>query len=202
MHVEPLIVPDAFVVTPRQHADDRGVFLEWFKAEAFQRASGHRMPLGQANCSVSRRGTLRGIHFADVPPGQAKYVQCFAGRILDVIVDIRVGSPTFGSWDAVELDDVDRRGLYIAEGLGHAFCALSEQVTIGYLCSEPYAPTRENGLHPLDPDLRLPWPSSDVVLSPKDAAAPTLAEALEQGLLPDYETCREFVTAAASRLPG
>ncbi len=154
------------------------------------------------NISSSRGGTVRGIHFADVPPGQAKYVQCFAGRILDVVVDIRVGSPTFGEWDAIELDDVDRRGLYIAEGLGHAFCALTDDVTIGYLCSEPYAPSREHGITPLDPQLRLPWPSVDVVLSPKDAAAPTLAEAVEQGLLPDYADCTAFITGSRSRARG
>ena len=188
--------------TPVLRPDDRGVFLEAFKASVFEEAVGHPLNLRQMNISASRIDTVRGIHFADVPPGQAKYVQCFSGRILDVVVDIRVGSPTFGRWDAVELDDVERRGLYIAEGLGHAFCALSEQVTIGYLCSEPYAPTREHGLHPLDPDLGLPWPTADVVLSPKDAAAPTLAEALEQGLLPDYAICREFVTAAESRFRG
>ena len=188
--------------TPVLRPDDRGVFLEAFKASVFEEAVGHPLNLRQMNISASRIDTVRGIHFADVPPGQAKYVQCFSGRILDVIVDIRVGSPTFGTWDAVELDDVERRGLYIAEGLGHAFCALSEQVTIGYLCSEPYAPTREHGLHPLDPDLGLPWPTADVVLSPKDAAAPTLAEALQQGLLPDYAICREFVTAAESRFRG
>ena len=188
--------------TPVLRPDDRGLFLEAFKASVFEEAVGHPLNLRQMNISASRIDTVRGIHFADVPPGQAKYVQCFSGRILDVIVDIRVGSPTFGRWDAVELDDVERRGLYIAEGLGHAFCALSEQVTIGYLCSEPYAPTREHGLHPLDPDLGLPWPTADVVLSPKDAAAPTLAEALEQGLLPDYAICREFVTAAESRFRG
>ena len=188
--------------TPVLRPDDRGVFLEAFKASVFEEAVGHPLNLRQMNISVSRLDTVRGIHFADVPPGQAKYVQCFSGRILDVIVDIRVGSPTFGTWDAVELDDVERRGLYIAEGLGHAFCALSEQVTIGYVCSEPYAPSRERGLHPFDPDLRLPWPSPNAVLSPKDAAAPTLAEALERDLLPDYETCREFVTAAESRFRG
>lgn len=172
--------------TPLLRPDERGLFLESFTASSFQAATGHPFDLQQMNISVSRAGTVRGVHFADVPPGQAKYVQCFAGRILDVVVDIRVGSPTFGRWDAVELDDQARNGLYIAEGLGHAFCALTESVTVGYLCSEPYAPTRERGINPLDPELKLPWPSADVVLSPKDAAAPTLAEAIEQGLLPVY----------------
>ena len=145
------------------------------------------------NISVSRAGTVRGIHFADVPPGQAKYVQCLAGRILDVVVDIRVGSPTFGTWDAIELDDVERKGLYIAEGLGHAFCALSDSATVGYLCSEPFSPTREHGIHPLDPTLNLPWPDGqNSLLSAKDAAAPSLAEALARDLLPKYDECSSY----------
>ena len=184
--------------TPLIRADDRGVFLESFKASQFDLAVGHPLRLEQMNVSVSRANTVRGLHFADVPPGQAKYVQCFAGRILDVVVDIRVGSPTFGTWDAVELDDTDRKGLYIAEGLGHAFCALSDTVTVGYLCSEPYSPSREHGIHPLDPDLGLPWPKGDLMLSPKDASAPTLAEAMAQGMLPDYEACRAFVSGLST----
>ncbi len=173
------------------------MFLESFKAVEVEKAIGHPFTLKQMNISSSRAGTVRGIHFADVPPSQAKYVQCFAGRILDVVVDIRVGSPTFGRWDAIELNDADRTGLYISEGLGHAFCALSDEVTVGYLCSEPYAPTRERGVHPLDPELKMPWPDSDLVLSPKDAAAPTLAEAQEQGLLPKYADCVEFLASLA-----
>lgn len=178
--------------TPVLRPDDRGVFLEAFKASEFERAVGHRFDLRQMNISISRAGTVRGLHFADVPPGQAKFIQCFTGRILDVVVDIRVGSPTFGQWDAVELDDEQRNGLYVAEGLGHAFCALSDTAIIGYLCSEPYAPAREHGIMPMDPALGLPWPEGDLVLSPRDAAAPTLAEAIEQGLLPRYDECRAF----------
>lgn len=179
--------------TPLIRPDDRGSFLESFKASAFESAVGHPLGLQQMNISVSRAHTVRGVHFADVPPSQAKYVQCFSGRILDVVIDLRVGSPTFAAWDAVELDDTTRKGLYIAEGLGHAFCALSESATIGYVCSEPYSPTREHGIHPLDPALELPWPDGELLLSPKDSAAPTLAEALADGLLPQYEACRDFV---------
>jgi dTDP-4-dehydrorhamnose 3,5-epimerase len=188
-----LSIEGVWAFTPLQRPDDRGVFLESFKSSEFDAAIGHMLTLKQMNISVSRYGTLRGVHFADVPPGQSKYVQCFSGRILDVVVDIRVGSPTFGSFDAVELDDESRTGLYIAEGLGHAFFALSDSVTVGYLCSEPYAPTREHGLHPLDPDLALPWPAGDHVLSPKDAAAPTLAQALADGQLPSYADCTTFI---------
>ncbi len=179
--------------TPVLRADDRGVFLESFKGSVFTEALGHSFDLHQMNISVSKQGTVRGVHFADVPPGQAKYVQCFDGRILDIAVDIRVGSPTFGQWEAVELDSESRRGLYLAEGLGHAFCALTEFVTVGYLCSEPYAPTREHGIHSLDPELNLPWPhGSNSLLSPKDAAAPTLNEARESGLLPTFEVCQAW----------
>ena len=179
--------------SPILRTDDRGVFLESFKADVFEDAVGRTFDLKQMNISVSKQGTVRGIHFADVPPGQAKYVQCFDGRILDVVVDIRVGSPTFGQWDAAELDADSRTGLFIAEGLGHAFCALTESVTVGYLCSTPYSPSREHGVHPLDPDLDIPWPTqSDVLLSDKDQAAPMLAQAVKSGLLPTIEQCRDW----------
>jgi len=148
------------------------------------------------NISVSKGGTIRGVHFADVPPGQAKYVQCFAGSILDIVVDIRVGSPTFGDYDAVELSAESRTGLYIPEGFGHAFCALSDSATVGYLCSEGYSPQREHGIHPLDPDLALPWPAAaSPVLSAKDAAAPTFSQARESGLLPNFDTCQQFIAS-------
>lgn len=194
MEAQPGSIDGVYLFTPLLRPDDRGVFLESFKDSVFTEAVGHRFDLKQMNISVSKQGTVRGIHFADVPPGQAKYVQCFDGKILDIVVDIRVGSPTFGQWEAVELDSKSRRGLYISEGLGHAFCALSESVTVGYLCSEPYAPTREHGVHPLDVELNLPWPDGrESVLSPKDAAAPTLREAQESGLLPSYAECVSWI---------
>ena len=193
MEVTELKVPGAWSFTPRQFPDPRGVFLEWFKAAVVEDAIGHRLALAQANHSVSTRGTLRGVHFADVPPGQAKYVYCTRGAVLDVIVDIRVGSPTFGVSDAVRLDEQDRRGVYLSEGLGHAFLALTDDANVTYLCSEPYHPTGEHGLHPLDPDLALDWPADiEPLLSDKDAAAPTMAEAEQQGLLPSYDACLRF----------
>jgi len=194
VNVEPLAIAGTWLFTPILRPDDRGVFLESFKSDAFSEGVGRSLDLAQMNISVSRGGTVRGIHFADVPPGQAKYVQCFDGRILDVVVDIRVGSPTFGQWDAIELDSQTRHGLFIEEGLGHAFCALSEVATVGYLCSQGYAPTREHGVHPLDPAVGIEWPvDGEIVLSPKDAAAPLLADAAEQGLLPDFAECQSFI---------
>lgn len=193
MQVSPTSIPGSWLFTPTLHRDDRGMFCECYTSRSFVDTVGHALDVKQANVSVSSRGTLRGIHFADVPPGQAKYVQCYAGRILDVVVDIRVGSPTFGQWEAVELNSETRQALFISEGLGHAFCALSESATVGYMCSEPYAPTREHGIHPLDPDLAITWPGDlDLQLSPKDAAAPSFAEAGETGLLPRWSECEEF----------
>jgi dTDP-4-dehydrorhamnose 3,5-epimerase len=181
-----------------------GVFLEWFKDEAFAEAVGHRLDLRQANCSVSAAGVLRGIHFADVPPGQAKYVTCLAGAVLDVVVDIRVGSPTFGRWDSVLLDDVDRRAIYLGEGLGHAFLSLADGSTVAYLCSTGYSPGREHGIHPLDPAVGIDWPSTardgsplEVQLSDKDRVAPSLAQAREDGLLPDNEAVLAYVRTLA-----
>lgn len=193
VQVRPLTIPGVWEFTPILRPDDRGVFLESFKASVFEEHIGQLFDLQQMNISVSKAGTVRGIHFADVPPGQAKYVQCFDGAILDIVVDIRVGSPTFGKWEAVELNAETRVGLYLAEGLGHGFCALTESATVGYLCSEPYSPTGEHGIHPLDPELALPWPGgAESVLSAKDAAAPTLAEATAAGLLPNYQDCVDW----------
>ena len=195
MQATPYLISGVWRFDPVLRPDDRGVFLESFKESVFVETVGHSFDLAQMNISVSRAGTVRGVHFADVPPGQAKYVQCFSGKILDIVVDIRVGSPTFGQYEAIELDADSRSGLYISVGLGHAFCALSDSATVGYLCSEGYSPEREHGIHPLDPDLALPWPQGEhSVLSPKDAAAPLLAEAIASALLPQYRECVEFIS--------
>ena len=200
MEIKPLAIEGLWEITPVLRPDDRGVFLEAFKGDVLSQAIGHTFSLKQMNVSVSSVGTVRGIHFADVPVGQAKHVQCLTGAILDVVVDIRVGSPTFGQWDAIELNATTRKALYISEGLGHAFCALTDDATVGYLCSEPYSPTREHGIHPMDPALALPWPAgTEALLSPKDSAAPTLASALESGLLPSYDECLAFRRSLATR---
>ncbi|WP_037885400.1 dTDP-4-dehydrorhamnose 3,5-epimerase [Streptomyces viridochromogenes] len=183
-------IAGAWVLEPKVFRDDRGGFHEWFRGAEFRETTGHDLPLAQANCSVSRWGVLRGVHFADVPPGQAKYLTCVRGVVLDVVVDLRVGSPTFGHWEALRLDDDGRQAVFLAEGLGHAFMALTDDATVVYLCSTGYAPQREHGVHPLDPDLGITWPAHiRPVLSPKDARAPSLAEATRSGMLPSYEAC-------------
>ena len=194
MQVRELTIEGAFEVTPRQFPDERGVFLESFRGDLLAEHLGHRLDVVQTNVSVSARGTVRGIHFADVPPSQAKYITCLSGSLVDYVVDLRVGSPTFGQWDSVLLDATDRRAVYLAEGLGHAFCALEDDTTAMYLCSAAYNPSREHGIHPLDPDLALELPAGveSPTLSDKDSGAPSLTEAHEQGLLPSYAACQEF----------
>ncbi len=186
MKARPLSVAGAWEVTPVIWPDDRGLLLETFRPDKLAAEIGQRITVAQGNLSVSRRGVVRGVHFADVPPGQAKYVTCVRGAGLDVVVDIRVGSPTYGRYDVVRLDDVERRAVYISAGLGHAFCALEDDTALSYLCSTIYNPPVEHTVHALDPALDLPWPDMPLVLSPRDHEAPTVAEARERGLLPDY----------------
>ncbi|GII99300.1 DTDP-4-dehydrorhamnose 3,5-epimerase RmlC [Sediminihabitans luteus] len=208
MQVRELAVPGAWEITPTQHGDDRGTFLEWYADPVVVEAIGHPLRLAQANLSVSAAGVVRGVHYADVPPGQAKHVTCVRGAVLDVVVDLRVGSPTFGTWDSVLLDDVDRRVVHIPEGLGHAFCALEDDSTVAYLCSTGYSPGREHGIDPLDPELGIAWPDRGrdgaplvLRLSDKDAAAPRLAEALAAGALPDAGEVEAFRASLRAARP-
>ncbi|MFF3113179.1 dTDP-4-dehydrorhamnose 3,5-epimerase [Kitasatospora sp. NPDC057904] len=192
MKFRELSIPGAFEVTPQQHGDPRGLFMEWYRFDRLEEVVGHPLRLAQGNLSVSAKDVVRGIHFADVPPGQAKYVSCVRGAVLDVVVDLRVGSPAFGKWEFVRLDDAERKSVYIPEGVGHGFCALTDDATLSYVCSETYNPTGEHSVHPLDPDLGIEWPADAPQLSARDAAAPTLAEAIASGLLPDYRQCLAY----------
>ncbi|RRO12714.1 dTDP-4-keto-6-deoxy-D-glucose epimerase [Saccharopolyspora rhizosphaerae] len=192
MQVRRLEITGAFEFTPKAFPDHRGLFVAPFQEATFTGATGHRMRLAQTNHSVSARDVIRGVHFADTPPGQAKYVYCPQGALLDVVVDVRVGSPTFGRWEAIRLDSSEYRAVYLAEGLGHAFLALTDNTVMTYLCSTAYNPAGEHGVNPLDPELGLPWAeelTGEAILSEKDRNAPTLAQAADSGLLPDFETC-------------
>lgn len=126
-----------------------------------------------------------------------------AGAVLDVVVDLRLGSPTFLRWEGVRLDDTDRRAVYLAEGLGHGFCALTDDATIAYFCSTTYNPSGEHTVHPLDEELGIEWPSRAPLLSARDAAAPSLAQARSAGVLPQYAICRDYaVSLDAGAHPG
>lgn len=201
MQVRELAVPGAVEFIPKIFPDPRGLFVAPFQQSAFVEATGHRLHLAQSNHSVSRRGVIRGVHFSDVPPGQAKYVQCTQGALLDVAIDVRVGSPTFGRWAAVRLDSETYRAVYLAEGLGHAFIALTDGTVMTYLCSTGYNPDAERTVNPLDPALALPWPADlEPVLSDKDRAAPTLAEAAAAGLLPRWKDCQARYAALRAQV--
>jgi dTDP-4-dehydrorhamnose 3,5-epimerase len=194
MEVRALEVAGAWEITPAVHPDSRGLFFEWLTDHGFAEFAGHRLDVRQANCSVSAAGVLRGLHFAQLPPSQAKYVTCLSGSVFDVVVDIRVGSPTFGRWDAVTLDAHDHKSVYISEGLAHGFLALQDNSTVMYLCSAEYSPGREHTIAPTDPALAIEWPSGhEWVISDRDAAAPTLAEVRAAGLLPTWDDARAFV---------
>jgi len=199
MQIRALSIEGSFEITPRVFPDDRGVFLESFRGDRLAQVLGHRMDIIQTNVSVSSRGTVRGVHFADLPPSQAKYVTTLSGSFIDFVIDIRVGSPTFGQWDSVLLDTRDRRAIYLAEGLGHAICALEDNSTVMYLCSAAHDPTREHAINPLDPELGLTMPAGVTpVLSAKDAAAPRLSQAAARGLLPRYDECVRYYAALAA----
>jgi len=199
MDIRALSIEGSFEITPRQFPDDRGVFLESFRGDRLAEVIGHRLDIVQTNVSVSSRGTVRGVHFADVPPSQAKYVTALSGSFIDFVIDIRVGSPTFGQWDSTVLDTLDRRAIYLAEGLGHAICSLEDDSTVMYLCSTTYDPAREHGIDPLDPELGLTMPEGITpVLSARDAVAPSLSQAAAQGLLPRYDECLRFYAELAA----
>lgn len=194
MQIRELSIPDSYEITPVQRRDERGSFLEWYRFDLMEQAVGHSLNLRQGNTSVSKKGVVRGVHFADIPPGQAKYVTASHGAVLDFAIDIRVGSPTFGEWDSVLLDDVDRKAIYLGEGLGHAFVALTDDATVSYLVSDTYNPGREHGINPLDPEVGLAFPgeAGELLLSPKDIEAPSLADAAAQGLLPTWGDARAY----------
>lgn len=190
MKARQLAVAGAFEFTPESYGDSRGSFTSPFQEPAFVEATGHTFSVAQTNSSRSARNVVRGIHFTKTPPGQEKYVYCPKGRVLDLVLDIRVGSPTFGVWDAVELDEDSPRAVYFPVGVGHAFFVLAEGSVMSYMVSSSYVPEWELSVNPLDPALDLPWGTGDeLIVSDRDRVAPTLAEARESGLLPVYADC-------------
>ena len=159
---------------PEVHRDERGFLLESYNREAWHEL-GVRDDFVQDNHSRSSRGVVRGMHL-QVGAGQAKLVRCVRGQVLDVIVDVRQGSPAFGSWEGFTLDDRQLRELYVPIGFAHGFCALSDVVDVAYKCSTYYDPALERGFRYDDPDVAIEWPSMELAASARDAAAPTLRE--------------------------
>ncbi len=194
MQIRQLSIAGAYEVTPDLHTDDRGTFLEWYRFDALEAVIGHPLDLRQANTSVSRRGVVRGIHFADFPRGQAKYITVARGSVLDFVVDIRIGSPTYGKWESAVLDDQQHHALYLSEGLGHLFVAREDDTTVSYLVSDVYNPTAEHGINPFDSDIALVFPSDlpELLVSDKDRDAPSLAELAAAGTLPTLQAANAY----------
>jgi dTDP-4-dehydrorhamnose 3,5-epimerase len=161
------------LLEPGAHQDERGFFAETFRASVWAE-HGVADTFVQDNQSRSRRGTLRGMHF-QTSPGQAKLVRCARGSILDVVVDLRHGSPTFGSWEGFELDDERLRQLYVPVGFAHGFCVTSDLADVVYKCSSYYDPATERGIAYDDPEVGIEWPPGDHVVSGRDRDAPMLA---------------------------
>ena len=164
------------LIEPDVHGDERGFFLETFRATALAELGIHDEWV-QDNHSRSARGVLRGMHFQ---PGMAKLVRCGRGAILDVLVDIRPGSPSFGAWEGFQLDDRDHRQLYCPDGFAHGFCVLSDVADVLYRCSAYYDPAREGGFRYNDPAVGIAWPAMEHTVSERDANAPLLSELLQR----------------------
>ena len=187
MLIEEMVIPGTYLVTPRQIHDERGNFYEAMRDDTLEKATGVAFQPRQINYSVSRRHTLRGIHSVSIPPGQAKYVTCVRGVLRDIVVDLRIGSPAFMKHQVNELDADSGRSVYVPEGVGHGFLALTDDACICYVVSSTYVPGTQIDINPLDPELDLPWDCPEVpLISDKDAKAPTVAEARAAGVLPRF----------------
>ena len=193
MKAHPLSISGSWKIEFKKLEDSRGFFYESFKEEDFKNLIGRNLNIKQTNTSSSSKGSVRGIHYALVPPSQAKLVQCQRGSIKDYIVDIRIGSPTFGKFEEIELSENSASAVFLEEGLGHAFVALENQTVVTYYVTQKHNPDREKGINPFDKSLNVKWPEIDLVLSEKDKQAISLAEAKDQGLLPTFDDCKAFI---------
>ncbi|QVQ55122.1 dTDP-4-dehydrorhamnose 3,5-epimerase family protein [Spiractinospora alimapuensis] len=203
MHVRPLTITGAYEFTPRAFTDVRGAFVAPFQRGPFELATGHPLfPIAQIGHSRSRRGVFRGIHFTTAPPGMATYVYCSQGHVRDFVVDLRVGSPTFGAWDSVDLDGARPRGIFLPVGLGHGYEVRQDDTVITYMLSGGYVPEHERAVTVHDPELALPLAGDgSLVLSPRDTGAPTLATVRAEGGLPDYAECVRLQAALTEKEP-
>jgi dTDP-4-dehydrorhamnose 3,5-epimerase len=193
MKAQPLKISGSWKIEFQKFDDNRGFFYESFKEEDFKKLIGRNLNIKQTNTSSSSKGSVRGIHYALVPPSQAKLVQCQRGSIKDYLIDIRVGSPTFGQFEEIELNENSASAVFIEEGLAHAFVALENQTVVTYFVTEKYNPEREKGINPFDKTLNVKWPDLELILSEKDKQAISLDEAKIQGLLPSFDECQKFI---------
>lgn len=173
--------------------DSRGVFFESFKLNSLENIINRKFEVKQSNTSISKMGSIRGIHFAQLPPSQAKYIQCNNGSILDFIIDVRVGSPTFKQHVSVKLDGNSQKAIFIEEGLAHAFISLEDDTRVTYLVNQYFNPTNEKSINPFDEEIAINWGNSTYILSEKDRSAHSLDEMKNSNQLPVYEDCCKFI---------
>ena len=189
MKFEKLKIEGSWLASSKVHSDNRGHFIEWFKFDEITETTNIKFEVRQANLSVSKKGVLRGIHYSMAKTGQSKWVTCAAGSILDFVVDIRPDSPTYKHYVCIKLIAGDGQAVFIGSGLGHAFLSIDEGSVVSYLLDSPYSPSEEFEINPMDPELNIDWQQYldnklGLVMSPKDANAPSLAERLAQNKLP------------------
>lgn len=186
MKMHQLEIEGLWLVDLERREDSRGAFYEWFKHSEVIESTGIDFGILQANISISRKGTIRGIHYSLVPGGQAKWVTCLSGSIRDIVVDIRPDSLTFGKCLSIDLEGDDQKAIFVGPGLGHGFASLANESTIAYLLSSPYSPKDELEINPLDLQLRIDWGvnQGESIISDKDKHAPTLQERFVQKKLP------------------
>lgn len=181
MKLEPLEIHGNWKATSKSHSDTRGIFREWFKESDIFEITGMHFDVAQANISTSQKGVLRGIHFSSAAEGQAKWVTCLTGSILDIIVDLRPESDTYKKWTSIELNSKNGEAILVGERMGHAFLVLQDSTTVAYLLTSPYQPEFEHAIQPFDLSFAISWPMADVILSEKDQNAPTLDTHVRMG---------------------
>ena len=174
MEIVEKVLTDAFVLKPKVYKDERGYFYESFNEKVFESLAGIKVNFNQDNQSYSSKGTLRGLHFQIPPKAQAKLVSALKGEILDIAVDIRKNSLTYGKWISQILSENNHKSLYIPEGFAHGFCVLSEKASVLYKVSQEFSSEHERGINWCDSDLKIPWSIEKPIISKKDSVLPFL----------------------------
>jgi len=188
MKIQALSIDGCFEIEHEVFTDERGVFREWFKTDELER-EGIIFKVSQANLSKSNQGVIRGMHYSLAPIGQSKLVTCVEGQILDVLIDIRIGSPTFMKQEKIKLSGAEGRCILISTGVAHGFLAQQDNSTVSYLLSSEYDRDNEKTIHPLDVDFQIDWgrpESTSFVLSERDRMAPTFKQAKNNKEIPRF----------------
>jgi dTDP-4-dehydrorhamnose 3,5-epimerase len=193
MIIKPLEISGSWLIELNKFDDNRGYFFESFRFDLINNSLNRKFDVKQSNTSVSHKGTLRGIHYALNIPSQAKYIQCLQGCIEDFIIDIRVGSPTYGKFISIKLDAQKPQAIFIEEGLAHAFVSLLDNSIVSYNVNQLFNPSNEKGINPFDKTLSIKWPNIDLKLSTKDSNEISLEDAKNQNLLPDYLEMKNYI---------